>query len=448
MKALQKVATGAPRLELREVAEPTLRPGHVIIDVAAAGICGTDVHIMHDEYRSEPPVTLGHEVAGTIAAIGAGVDGWELGQRVVTETYFSVCGRCEHCRTGRPNLCTSRRSIGSFEDGGFAPRLLVPATILHALPDDLGFPEAALVEPLACVVRGLLELNDVRAGDRVVITGPGPIGLLALQVAKAAGARVAMLGTAADAARLELAARLGADGVLTVESADALREAIADALGGEADVAVECSGAAPAAGLLLRLVKKAGRYVQVGLYGAPITPRPGPGLLQGAARQRQLRHHAELVVPRARAGLLGSGVARGHRRRDLRARRLGAGVRGRGGTDARQGAARTVGRPISASGTRRTGRRARRRRGWCTPTRSRRRRRSGRGARRSHRRLTPMRSSSFASRSIGASSTRSESKASHAAHPSVRCRHQPPRRDPRFRAAELQGRFGVSRTDP
>ncbi|TVR87701.1 MAG: alcohol dehydrogenase [Trueperaceae bacterium] len=271
MLALQKVATGEPRLELREVPEPTLRPGHVIIDVAAAGICGTDVHIMHDEYRSEPPVTLGHEVAGTIAAIGAGVDGWELGQRVVTETYYSVCGRCEHCRTGRPNLCASRRSIGSFEDGGFAPRVRVPATILHALPDDLGFPEAALVEPLACVVRGLLELNDVRAGDRVVITGPGPIGLLALQVAKAAGARVVVLGTAADAARLELAEQLGADGVLTVEAADALDEALAAALGGEPDVAIECSGAAPAAGLLLRLVKKAGRYVQVGLYGAPIT---------------------------------------------------------------------------------------------------------------------------------------------------------------------------------
>jgi len=147
----------------------------------------------------------------------------------------------------------------------------VPATNLHALPDHIGFAEAALVEPLACVVRGLLELNDLRAGDRAVITGPGPIGLLALQVAKPAGARVVMLGTAADAARLELAERLGADAVLTVEAADALDEALAAALGGEPDVAIECSGAAPAAGLLLRLVKKAGRYVQVGLYGAPIT---------------------------------------------------------------------------------------------------------------------------------------------------------------------------------
>ncbi|MBA2667044.1 MAG: zinc-binding dehydrogenase [Trueperaceae bacterium] len=271
MLALQKIAIGEERLELREVPEPEVRPGHVVLDVAAAGICGTDLHIMKDEYRSEPPVTLGHEVAGTIAAVGEGVLGWHVGQRVVSETYFSVCGRCESCRTGRPNLCARRRSIGSFEPGGFAKRVLVPATNLHALPDALGFPEAALVEPLACVVRGMLELNDVQAGDRVVITGPGPIGLLALQVAKASGARVVMLGTAADTARLALARRLGADAVLAVEAADTLDVAVADALGGPADVAIECSGAAPAAGLLLRLVKKAGRYVQVGLYGTAIS---------------------------------------------------------------------------------------------------------------------------------------------------------------------------------
>ena len=271
MNALRKLALGETRLVLQDVPDPVARPGHVVIDVAAAGICGTDVHIRHDEYRSEPPVTLGHEVAGTVAALGDGVTGWTIGQRVVTETYFSVCGRCEHCRTGRPNLCAQRRSIGSFEDGGFAAKLLVPATNLHALPDALDFPEAALVEPLACVVRGLLELAHVDAGDRMVITGPGPIGLLALQVSKAAGARVAMLGTAQDAARLELASRLGADAVHTVEASDDLEAAVAEALGGPAEVVVECSGAAPAAALLLRLVMKAGRYVQVGLYGKPIT---------------------------------------------------------------------------------------------------------------------------------------------------------------------------------
>ena len=271
MLALQKLAHGEEDLVLREVPEPTPGPGQVVLDVAAAGICGTDLHIMKDEYRSEPPVTLGHEVAGTIAGLGEGVEGWSLGQRVVTETYFSSCGACRHCRTGRPNLCALRRSIGSFENGGFARRVLVPATILHALPDALGFPEAALVEPLACVVRGLLELNDISAGDRTVITGPGPIGLLALQVVKAAGGQAVVLGIEADAGRLELARRLGADAVLEVASPELLAATIVEMLGGEAEVAIECSGAAPAASLLLQLVAKAGRFIQVGLYGQPVT---------------------------------------------------------------------------------------------------------------------------------------------------------------------------------
>lgn len=270
MLALRKLALGDPRLALCEVPEPSLRPGHVVIDVAAAGICGTDVHIRHDEYRSEPPVTLGHEVAGVVSAVADDVTGWRVGQRVVTETYFSVCGACGYCRSGRPNLCAVRRSIGSFEDGGFAPKLLTPATNLHALPDALGFPEAALVEPLACVVRGLLELGELRAGDRVAITGPGPIGLLALQVALAAGARAVMLGVAADASRLELAARLGAVGTVRVDAGDDPVEACEALLGGGADVAIECSGAGAAGALLLRLVAKAGRFIQVGLYGRPV----------------------------------------------------------------------------------------------------------------------------------------------------------------------------------
>lgn len=273
MLALRKVKTGQAQLELHTIPEPTLRPRHVIIDVAAAGICGTDLHIMKDEYRARPPVTLGHEVAGVIAAMGEGVQGFAVGQRVVTETYFSVCGRCEYCRTGYPNLCSQRASIGSMVDGGFAPKLLVPASNLHLLPDRLEFPEAALIEPLACVVRGLLERNQLRAGDKVIITGPGAIGLLALLVAKAAGAKVLMIGTPADQARLDLAQQLGADGVLTAGSADidTVPDTVNDLLGAPPDVAIECSGAAPAAHLLLSLVKKAGRYIQVGLYGQPIT---------------------------------------------------------------------------------------------------------------------------------------------------------------------------------
>lgn len=268
MLALRKVALGEAQLALQRVPEPSLRPGHALIQVAAAGICGTDLHIMQDEYPVRPPVTLGHEVAGVIAGLADDVQGLALGQRVVTETYFSVCHRCQYCRTGYPNLCSARASIGSMMEGGFAPQLLVPASNLHLLPDSLEFPEAALVEPLACVVRALLERNQVRAGDNVVISGPGAIGLLALLVAKAAGAKVLVIGTSADQARLDLAKQLGAAAVLLADNSDP--DTVQQQLGAMPDVVIECSGAAPAAQMLLKLVKKAGRYIQVGLYGQAI----------------------------------------------------------------------------------------------------------------------------------------------------------------------------------
>lgn len=128
-----------------------------MIAVEAAGICGTDIHIVDDEFRSWPPVTMGHEVCGVVVEAGAGVDAsWE-GARVVSETYFSTCGACDHCRSGRINLCLERRSIGSAVDGAFAPRLLVPARGLHRVPEWLSSPAAALAEPLACVCNCLLE---------------------------------------------------------------------------------------------------------------------------------------------------------------------------------------------------------------------------------------------------------------------------------------------------
>ncbi len=268
MLALRKLSESDQNLKLCEVPEPTPAADQVVLNVAAAGICGTDIHILKGEYRSKPPVTLGHEVAGTIAALGEAVSGWELGQRVVSETYYSVCGHCSYCRSGRPNLCSQRNSIGSMVDGGFAEKLLVPASNLHALPDSLDFPEAALIEPLACVVRGVLELGSITAGDLAVITGPGPIGLLALQVAKAAGAQVMMIGTAADKERLALAQSLQADWVMA-STADPETNArrVLELLGKNADVVIECSGAALAADLLLRSIKKAGHYIQLGLYG-------------------------------------------------------------------------------------------------------------------------------------------------------------------------------------
>ncbi len=270
MKGVVKTAPGEGNVSLQDVPEPTPPPGHVLIAVQAAGICGTDIHIYHDEFRSWPPVVLGHEVSGTVVALGDDVTTVTEGARVTTETYFSTCGVCRFCREGRINLCPQRRSIGSAVNGGFTSLLVVPARNVHPLPDNLSFRAGALVEPLACVVHGALDAPHVRPADLAVVAGPGAIGLLTLQVLKAAGARVLMLGTATDAHRLELAGELGAEAVYAVDRDDS-RTAILEITGGlGADLVYECSGAGPAARDLLELVRRGGQYAQIGLFGKPV----------------------------------------------------------------------------------------------------------------------------------------------------------------------------------
>lgn len=272
MKAVMKVAPGVGNIELRDIAEPEPQAGQVKIKVHAAGICGTDLHIYKDEFKSWPPVVLGHEVAGEIVEVGRGVENIKPGERVTTETYFSTCGNCRYCRNGQTNLCLSRRSIGSAVNGGFTQYLVVPAKNIHRLPENISLEAGALTEPLACVAHGvLLNAPTVSAGDVAVIAGPGAIGLLTLQLVKAAGATVMMLGANADAQRLELARQLGADHAVNVQQQDPLplaQELTWQGLG--ADVVYECSGAGPAAAQLLRLVRRRGRYVQIGLFGKPV----------------------------------------------------------------------------------------------------------------------------------------------------------------------------------
>lgn len=271
MKAVMKVAPGIGNIELREIDEPQPGPGQVRIRVRAAGICGTDLHIFKDEFPSRPPVVLGHEIAGEIEALGEGVSGLHTGQRVTTETYFYTCGECRFCRSGQNNLCKQRRSIGSAVNGGFTSAVVVPSKNIHLLPEHVDFEAGALTEPLACVVHGVHSTPTVVPGDVAVIAGPGAIGLLTLQVVKAAGATVVVLGTDADARRLELATELGADYVVNVQQADPLAligDLTDEGLG--ADVVYECSGAGPAAAQLLQLVRRRGRYVQIGLFGKPV----------------------------------------------------------------------------------------------------------------------------------------------------------------------------------
>ncbi len=272
MQAVMKVAPGIGHIAVSDIPEPDPGPNQIKLKVHAAGLCGTDLHIYHDEFKACPPVVLGHEVAGEIVEVGKDVPRRLLGARVTSETYFRTCNVCRYCRDGHANLCLDRQSIGSAVNGGFAEYLVVPAQNVHRLPEHISYREGAITEPLACVVHGvLLAAPTVRAGDLAVIAGPGAIGLLTLQILKASHATVVVLGTGADEDRLTLARDLGADYVANVETRNIL-ELIQDVSlqGLGADVVYECSGAGAAAQQLLGLVRRRGRYVQVGLFGKSV----------------------------------------------------------------------------------------------------------------------------------------------------------------------------------
>lgn len=272
MKALVKFQKGDGFMELREIPEPEAGYGQVKIKVRYAGICGSDLHIYHQDIGIpiRPPVVTGHEFSGTITQTGEGVEGWKTGDRVVCETAFRCCGTCLHCREGSYNLCDERRTLGYWHDGAFAPYTVVPAARLHALPESVSFLAGALLEPLACVTHAVMELTGIRAGDLVLVSGPGAIGLAALQVARSHGARVIVSGTTADADRLEAAKKLGAEWAVDVMETDLLDLVGKVSKGAGVDAVLECSGNPKAVDTGFLAVRKRGQFTQIGLFGGPI----------------------------------------------------------------------------------------------------------------------------------------------------------------------------------
>jgi len=269
-KALRKLEPGPGLLDVVETPEPVPGPGQVLIRVRRAGVCGTDIHIWHGLFgKARPPVTLGHEFAGEVVGLGQGVDEWRLGDRVTVESEAFSCGRCQHCLQGWTNLCSERLAYGYSLDGAFAPLVAVRRDAPHLLPEQVSFEEAALGEPLAVAVHAVMEVSAVAPGQKVLITGPGTIGLIVLQVAKAAGAEVIISGLEADQTRLSLAAELGADHCLRSDRDD-LPALVQELTGGAGLVlALECSGAAGGLNDCLACLGRRGEVVQVGLFGRP-----------------------------------------------------------------------------------------------------------------------------------------------------------------------------------
>jgi len=269
MKALVKTQKGQGFIEVRDLKEPVPGPGEVKIRVAACGVCGSDIHVRHDSFPYWPPVILGHEFTGTVVELGAECGRFKEGARVVAEPHTRACGQCYLCRTGNIQICSEKRSPGWGIDGGMAEFICYPELLLHSIPADMSWDQAAVVEPTANAVTDLLIRTELLAGDFVVVLGPGPIGLMTALVARAAGAReVVIVGTPGDVGiRFKKAKELGFAHAIDIGAQDPA-EVVMDLTDGVgADIVVECSGATKAIPLTADLVRKRGKICVIGLTG-------------------------------------------------------------------------------------------------------------------------------------------------------------------------------------
>jgi threonine dehydrogenase-like Zn-dependent dehydrogenase len=260
------VITGPGEAAVHDVAPPVAAPGEVVVDVARAGVCGTDVEFftgemqyLHDGF-AEYPMRIGHEWAGTVSAIGDGVDRHWLGRRVTGDTMLG-CGACRRCRSGYQWVCEFRTEIGirGGRPGALAEQLPVPVSALRALPDRVDDALGALVEPGGNALRSVWAA-DLHPGDRALVLGPGTIGLLAAMFARAAGAEVHLLGRSRRA--IDFATTLGFANVWDETT-------LPDDL--PWDAVIDASNAPTLPAKALDLVEPGRRVVYIGLAGSPST---------------------------------------------------------------------------------------------------------------------------------------------------------------------------------
>ncbi|OLB26700.1 MAG: galactitol-1-phosphate 5-dehydrogenase [Acidobacteria bacterium] len=264
MKAL--LLSKNKHLEMTDLPVPRAEPGEVLVRVAACGICGSDVHGYDGSSgRRIPPIVMGHEAAGRIAAIGSGVTGFTEGDRVTFDSTV-YCGTCGYCRRGEVNLCDNRQVLGvSCADyrraGAFAEFVAVPSRIVYRLPDNLSFEEAAMLEAVSVAIHAV-SLAPLSAGSTALVVGAGMIGLLIVQVLRAAGCS-RILVTDIDSSRLKLAQDVGAHTVLSA-TLDVARQVGELTRGAGVDAAIEAVGQGDSVKASIESVRKGGTVVLVG----------------------------------------------------------------------------------------------------------------------------------------------------------------------------------------
>lgn len=275
-------------VELRQIDEPTIEPDQVLLEVQAVGVCGSDLHMWRgvQSWAMRYPVVLGHEFSGVVRQVGAQVTGWTVGDRAVSETHAVIDPDSPLTRQGLYNLDPGRLGYGAVIDGAMRRFVPVPQRILHHLPDNVPFEHAALTEPCCVAYNAVVNNGRIKPGDRVLVLGPGPIGILCAVMAQLCGAQVAIAGLKSDSARLKIAEQYGCT---------ALTDGVAD--WANARDGYGCDGAIDAAGVsatlktALEVVRPAGWISKVGWGPQPLDFSLDPLVQKNITLQGSFSHN-------------------------------------------------------------------------------------------------------------------------------------------------------------
>lgn len=273
-------------VRIEQVDEPKVLPNQIKVKVEWAGICGSDLHAYqhglameaHPISGQKPPLTLGHEFSGTIVEVGEDVIGHQLGERVAVEPLI-YCGDCYACKRGYYNQCSKVGFVGLNRDGGFAEYAIVDENMVHILPENVSFEEGALVEPTAVSFYAVRE-SKLKAGDSVAIFGAGPIGLLTLLSAKAAGATQIIVVDLSEE-RLNKAKELGATTIINGRRDD-IADLILQLTNGGVSVAYECAGVQATMTNAVASVKQGGQVMAIAVFAKPVSVDMGKLMFKAA----------------------------------------------------------------------------------------------------------------------------------------------------------------------
>jgi len=275
-------------VELREIERPSIGDEDVLLQVKAVSVCGSDLHQWHASHGwpVNYPVVLGHEFGGLIAEIGKGVKAWKEGDSVVSETAAVIDPDNPLSRIGLYNLDPNRKGFGYGVNGAMTEYVRVPARCLHRIPKGLSFEKAALTEPCCVAYNAVVKHSDIKPGDRVVVMGPGPIGLLCAAIAKLCGAQVAVVGLDSDRTRLKVAESYGCEAI--VDDLEAWAFA-GDGMG--VDGVVDAAGVSKTLEIALKITRPAGWISKVGWGHQPLGFNLDPLVQKGITLRGSFSHN-------------------------------------------------------------------------------------------------------------------------------------------------------------